>query len=208
MGIVASHNLITTVEALETLYERPAWAAIAKECDTLISPYQSFIEASPYLMAATAGAKGVECSSRGGEPGFVRIRDANTLLIPDYSGNNRIESLRNIVRDGAIALHFLIPGCGETLRVKGRAVISVNPDLLTSFEEKGKRPRVVIIVTVAQVYFHCSKAVTRSRLWDVSRHIDRERLPSVNAMLAAVQWRRCRETLTGRRQRTPELSLS
>jgi PPOX class probable FMN-dependent enzyme len=208
MDTAPSHNLVTTVEALEALYDRPAWAAIAKECDTLIAPYQSFVEAAPYLMLATAGAKGVECSSRGGEPGFVRIRDANTLLIPDFSGNNRIESLRNIVRDGAIALHFLIPGCGETLRVKGRAVISVDPDLLLSFEANGKNPRAVIIVSVAQVYFHCSKAVTRSRLWDVSRHIARDRLPSVNVMLAAVQWRRCRDTVTGRVKKSPELLAS
>ena len=159
-------------------------------------------------MLATAGSKGVDCSSRGGDPGFVRVCDATTLLIPDFSGNNRIESLRNIVRDGAIALHFLIPGCGETLRVKGRAVISVDPDLVLSFEANGKKPRVVIIVTVTHAYFHCAKAITRSRLWDASRQIARDRLPSVNAMLAAVQWKRCRDTMVGRRRDKPGILMS
>jgi len=196
MDAFATRGLITTVDQLDALYDEPAWAARAKECDAIIAPYRAFIEAAPYVMMATAGPDGTDCSSRGGEPGFVRVLNEQTLHIPDYGGNNRIESLRNIVRDGRIALHFLIPGCGETLRVKGSAVVSAAPELIAGFAASGKAPKTVIVVTVAQAYYHCAKAVTRARLWDVTRQVHRETLPSVNAMLTAVQWHRCRSALT------------
>ena len=110
-----TENLVTSIAALEALYDAPAWAAVAKETDTLIAPYRAFIEVAPYLTLATVGEHGVDCSPRGDAPGFVQIRDEKTLLIPNQNGNNQIESLRNIVRDPRVAIHFLIPGCGESL---------------------------------------------------------------------------------------------
>lgn len=188
-----SENLVTSVAALEAIYDTPRWAAVAKETDSVIAPYRAFVEASPYLTLATVGAEGVDCSPRGDAPGFVRVLDDKTLLIPNRSGNNRIESLRNIVRDPRVALHFLVPGCGESLRVKGRATISTDPVLTGSFAANGDTPRTVIVIAVERVYFHCAKAIQRSKLWDASRHIDRRNLPSVNAILAAIQWQRCRD---------------
>jgi predicted pyridoxine 5'-phosphate oxidase superfamily flavin-nucleotide-binding protein len=133
-----TENLVTSVAALEALYDAPPWAAVAKETDTLIAPYRAFIELAPYLTLATVGAEGVDCSPRGDAPGFVRILDEKTLLIPNRNGNNRIESLRNIVRDPRIAIHFLIPGCAESLRLKGRAAISADPALTASLAIDGK----------------------------------------------------------------------
>ena len=150
------------------------------------------------------GADGVDCSPRGDAAGFVRILDEKTLLIPNRNRNNRIESLRNIVRDPRVAIHFLIPGCAESLRLKGRAAISADPTLTAGFAIAGKSPRTVIIVTVESVYYHCAKAIHRSKLWDASTHVDRNGLPSTNAILAAIQWRRCRNAMQiGRRQTDP-----
>jgi PPOX class probable FMN-dependent enzyme len=192
------HNRITSIEQLDALYDAPAWAARAKECDTLTPPYCAFIEAAPYLMLATAGKDDVDCSSRGGARGFVRVVDEKTLLIPDYPGNDRIESLRNIVRDPRVALHFLLPGCGDTLRVKGTAAISVDPELLLSFAaENGGAPKAVIVVTITSAYYHCGMAIKRARLWDSSTHVGRATLPSVNAMLASAQWKRTRDAIVG-----------
>ena len=116
----------------------------------------------------------------------MRVADEKTLMIPDRRGNNRIDSLRNIVRDPRVSLLFLIPGVGETIRVIGRAAISTDPALLESFVFAGKTPRSVIVVTVESVYFQCSKAIIRSKLWDPSRQIDRTSLPSNGTMLAAI----------------------
>ena len=192
------HTLITSIEQLDALYDAPAWAARAKECNTLTPPYCAFIEAAPYLMLATTGEDDVDCSSRGGARGFVRVVNETTLLIPDYPGNNRIESLRNIVRDPRIALHFLVPGCGDTLRVKGTAAISVDPELLMSFAaENGRAPKAVVVVTITSAYYHCGMAIKRAGLRDSSTHVARATLPSVNAMLASVQWKRAREAVVG-----------
>lgn len=192
------HNRIMSIEQLDALYDSPAWAARAKECNALTSPYCAFIEAAPYLMLATVGEDDVDCSSRGGTRGFVRVVDETTLLIPDYPGNNRIESLRNIVRDPRIALHFLVPGCGDTLRVKGTAAISVDPNLLLSFAaENGRAPKAVIVVTVSSAYYHCGLAIKRASLWDSSTHVARATLPSLNAMLASVQWKCARDAVVG-----------
>jgi len=136
------------------------------------------------VAVATAGPEGLDCSPKGDAPGFVRILDDKTLALPDRPGNNRIDGFRNIVRDPRIALLFLIPGCGETLRVNGRASISIEPKLMQSFAVNGKLPRCVLIVHVESVYFHCAKAIIRSRLWDEQSKIDRKSLPSMGAVLA------------------------
>ncbi|HMF25931.1 MAG TPA: MSMEG_1061 family FMN-dependent PPOX-type flavoprotein [Pseudolabrys sp.] len=187
--------VVGNVVELERLYDSPAWAALAKETDRLIAPYRAFVEAAPFLTLATTGPDGPDCSPRGDAPGFVRVVDPKTLLIPNRDGNNRIESLRNIVCDPRVAIHFLVPGCGESLRVKGRASISTDPALTTSFALNSKSPRTVIVVAVERAYFHCAKAIHRSRLWDVSQQVDRQKLPGPNAMLAAIQWQRCRDVI-------------
>ena len=137
-------------------------------------------------MLASVGPEGVDCSPRGDAPGFVRVADERTLMIPDRRGNNRIDSLRNIVRDPRVSLLFLIPGVGETFRVIGRASISTDPALLESFVFAGKTPRAVIVVSVERVYFQCSKAIIRSKLWDPASLVDRKSLPSNGTILAAI----------------------
>jgi PPOX class probable FMN-dependent enzyme len=142
------------------------------------------IEAAPFVAIATSGPEGLDCSPKGDAAGFVRILDAKTLAIPDRPGNNRIDGFRNIIRDPRIALLFLIPGVGETLRVNGRASISVDPELMQGFAVNGKLPRCVLIVHIESIYFHCSKAIVRSKLWDEATKIDRKSLPSTGTIIA------------------------
>jgi PPOX class probable FMN-dependent enzyme len=133
---------------------------------------------------ATGGPEGLDCSPKGDAPGFVRVLDEKTLAIPDRPGNNRIDGFRNILRDPRIGLLFLIPGVGETFRVNGRASISIDPELMQSFAVNGKLPRSVLIVHVDTAFFHCSKAVVRSKLWDEKSRIDRKSLPSTGSIIA------------------------
>jgi uncharacterized protein len=130
------------------------------------------------------GPEGGACPPRSDPAGFVRVHDERTLLIPDRQGNNRIDTLRNLLIDPRVALLFLIPGCGETIRVNGRAQISTDPALAQTFVMNGKTPRAVIVVTVDRIYFQCAKAIVRSKLWDGSLHVDRKSLPSTGAILA------------------------
>src|SRR5512132_2805052 len=171
-------HIVTTVEALERIYGEPYGPSIAKETDRITAHYRAFIEAAPFFALATAGSDGLDCSPRGDAPGFVRVHDEKTLMIPDRRGNNRVDSLRNIVRDPRVALLFLIPGSGSTLRVNGRARVSVHPDLLVSFEVDGKAPRTVIIITVDEIYFQCARAIVRSDLWNPDKRIDPKTLPT------------------------------
>lgn len=177
---------ITSIEALEALYGLPMGAAVTKEVDYVHPQYRRFIEASPFCLIATSGPEGLDCTPRGDPPGFVTVEDERTLLLPDRRGNNRVDSLRNIVRDPRIGMLFLIPGVGETLRVNGRAVISTDPDLLNRFVMEGKTPKSVLRVAVEAVYFQCPKALVRSQLWDASRHIPRSALPSAGTILKAI----------------------
>jgi uncharacterized protein len=177
---------VTSITQLEALYGLPAGAAVFKEIDHVNAQYRAFIEAAPFFALATVGPEGVDCTPRGDEPGFVRVADEKTLLIPDRRGNNRVDSLRNIVRDPRVSLLFLVPGVSETFRVIGRAKISTDPALCASFVFAGKTPRAVIVVAVERVYFQCAKAIIRSKLWDASRHVDRASLPSNGTILAAI----------------------
>jgi PPOX class probable FMN-dependent enzyme len=183
---MSSDHLVTTAEQLTELYAQPSGVSLVKEIDHVSAHYRAFIEAAPFFALATSGPEGLDCSPRGDAPGFVRVLDENTLLVPDRLGNNRIDSLRNIVRDPRVALLFLIPGVGETMRVVGRAAISTDPALTESFTINGKVPRCVIVVTVERVYYQCTKAIIRSKLWDASRHVDRKSLPTTGAILAAL----------------------
>lgn len=174
---------ITTLEALERRYGRANPNSLLKELDHLHPHYRAMIEAAPFVAIATVGAEGTDCTPRGDAPGFVEVEDERTLLIPDRPGNNRIDTLRNIVADPRVSLLFLVPGVGETLRVNGRAAISIDPALLARFAVSGKPPRSVLVVSVERVYFQCSKAVVRSRLWDPATQIPRSALPSTGTML-------------------------
>ena len=178
---------ITTLEDLEALYApAPVAASMVKVMDHITPDYRALIEASPFVALATIGPEGLDCSPRGDKPGFIRVADPKTLILPDRRGNNRIDSLRNVVRDPRVALLFLIPGSGTTFRVNGRAVISADPALLDSFTIDGKAPRTAMIVTVEEAYFQCARAIVRSGLWKAETQVDPGMLPTPGAMLAAV----------------------
>jgi PPOX class probable FMN-dependent enzyme len=179
-------TLLTDAMALRELYGEPSDAAIAKEIDYVHPHYRAMIEASPFMVMATSGPEGLDVSPRGDPPGFVVVEDDRTLLIPDRRGNNRADSLNNLVADPRIALLFLIPGVGETLRVNGRAEISVDPAMLERFPAQGKLPRSVIVVRVERVYFQCPKALVRSDLWNPAKHVERRSLPSSGTILADI----------------------
>ena len=179
-------KLSTSLDQLRAVYGEPTDVSIAKEIDHVSDHYRAFIEAAPFFALATVGPEGLDCSPRGDTPGFVRIADPKTLLVPDRRGNNRIDSLRNIMRDPRVALLFLIPGIGETIRVIGHATLSIDPDLLASFAVNGKAPNCVIVVAVEHVFYQCTKAIVRSQLWDPARHVDRKTLPTAGTILAGL----------------------
>src|SRR6195256_3089542 len=181
-----TNHLVTTTQQLEQLYGEVFPPAIAKEIDHVNAHYRAFIEAAPFFALATNGPDGLDCSPRGDPAGFVRVHDEKTLLIPDRRGNNRIDSLRNLVHDPRVALLFLIPGCSETIRVIGRVRISVDPALCKRFVMEGKTPRCVLVVAVERVYYQCAKAIVRSKLWDPATQIDRKSLPSSGTILAGI----------------------
>ncbi|WP_211461745.1 pyridoxamine 5'-phosphate oxidase family protein [Collimonas silvisoli] len=175
--------MLTNVAQLEEIYGKPHERSLWKEIDFLNEDYQAFVKASPFVVFASGGPGGMDCSPKGDTPGFVKILDERTLAIPDRPGNNRIDTLRNIIADPRIALLFIVPGVDETLRVNGRAEISAEPALLEQFAMNGKLPRTVIIVKVEATYFHCSKALVRSKLWDPAQQIERSSFPSPGAIL-------------------------
>jgi len=178
-------TILTSLDELEALYGRPGPASTVKELSRLIPEYRAYIEASPFCALATSGPEGLDCSPRGDPGGVVRVVDDRTLMMPDRRGNNRTDSLRNIVRDPRVALMFLTPGSNTTMRVNGQARVSVDPELLASFLKEGQPPRSVVIVTVEAVYFQCARALMRSDLWNPEAFVDPETLPSAGDMLAA-----------------------
>lgn len=176
-------ELVTTEEQLAALYGEPMPVSITKEIDEVSDWHRAFIEASPFVVIGTAGPEGLDCSPRGDPAPVVRVLDEHTLAIPDRRGNNRLDTLRNIVRDPRVALLFLIPGVGETIRVNGTAVIATDDELRASFTHAGKVPASVIVVTVETIYHQCSKAVVRSKLWDPDSHVPRESLPTTGQLM-------------------------
>ncbi|NLP59843.1 pyridoxamine 5'-phosphate oxidase family protein [Paraburkholderia sacchari] len=183
-----------TIAELEAHYGAPNERSVRKEIDHVNADYRRFIELSPFVVLATGGPEGLDCSPRGDVPGFVRILDSRTLALPDRPGNNRVDSLRNVVAAPQVGLLFMVPGVGETLRVNGRARVSLDPELLASFAVDGKPPRSVLLIDVQSVYFHCSKAIVRSNLWDPAHHVERSRLPSAGEMLRRVNVEQYGET--------------
>ncbi|MNU59153.1 Pyridoxamine 5'-phosphate oxidase [compost metagenome] len=177
---------IDTVAQLEALFGQPGEASLKKEVPYLHPSYQALIAASPFAVLATTGPGGLDASPRGDAPGFVAVQDDKTLLLPERRGNNRIDSLRNIVADPRVALLFLIPGVGETLRVNGRARISAAPALLARFAVEGRAPQCVIEITVETVFFQCARAIQRSKLWAPVPQDAPRTVPTPGAILSAL----------------------
>jgi PPOX class probable FMN-dependent enzyme len=187
MAANGSSHVISTLAELEAVFPEEVYPpARVKETDRITKAYRALIEASPFCVMATSGPGGLDTSPRGDPKGFVRVVDDKTVILPDRRGNNRIDSLRNLVTDPRIALIFLIPGVSETVRVMGRATISTDPELCASFVMQGKAPRCVLVIAVEQVFFQCAKALVRSRLWDPSLHVERASLPTAGKILAEI----------------------
>jgi len=180
-------DLIADEAALRGLYKSPSRLALMKELDHLDRHCQRFIELSPFLCLATSREDGgADNSPRGDAPGFVEVIDDKTLIMPDRPGNNRIDSLSNITHNPHVGLLFFIPGFTETLRLNGKAKLVTAPDLLARHEVDGRKPSLVVVVTVDQVFLQCSKALIRSRLWQHDAKADRKLLPTLGQMIADV----------------------
>lgn len=179
-------HTISNLTDLDALFGGVAEASIKKEIDFIHPLYKALIEASPFAVLATSGDNGLDTSPRGDAPGFVEVLDDKTLLLPERRGNNRIDSLRNLLTDSRVALFFMIPGLGETLRVTGRASITVEPKLMEHFAVGGKLPKCVLVIEVEKVFFQCARAIKRARLWDDAARQSASLLPSAGGMLAAL----------------------
>ena len=172
---------IDTLETLDGLYKSPVPTALRKVADHLTPLYRRWIEGSRFCILSTVGPEGVHGSPRGDDGPVVRVQDAKTVMMPDWRGNNRLDCLRDIVSDGRAALLFLVPGTNTTVRVNGRAFLTDDPDLCTSFEQREKHPVTVIVFEVDEVYTQCAKALLRSDLWNRN---DADGLPTVGDILA------------------------
>jgi PPOX class probable FMN-dependent enzyme len=179
-------DVVTTIEQLESLYGEPVPTSIVKEVEGLTLSHRAYVEASPFVIVATSGPGGLDCSPRGDPAGFVRILDDRTLLLPDRRGNNRLDTLRNIVVDPRIALLFLVPGIGVTLRVNGTAQLSTDEELRRSFAMGDKLPATVIVVTTTSVYTQCPKALIRSDIWNADKHVHPSTLPTPGEILEEI----------------------
>ncbi len=177
--------LIDSIEQLRALYASPKERAVKKQLPELDKHCRQFIALSPFVVLGSQGADdALDASPRGGAPGFVKVTEAGQLLIPDSPGNNRLDTLENIIHTGRIGMLFIIPGVDETLRVNGHATLTTATDLLKLCESELKPPKLVIQVDVTQAYLHCAKAFMRSKLWDTSKQIDRAKLPTMGEMIS------------------------
>lgn len=163
-------NKIDTIEALEALYDKPLPSPLAKVQTALTPKYKSWIGHSRFVVLTTVGPEGTDASPRGDQGPVVAVEDDHTLLLPDWRGNNRLDSLRNIVRDGRVSLMFMVPGCANVVRVNGQAILTDDATLSARFETAGKTPKTVIVTTIKEVYFQCAKALMRSELWSGEGH--------------------------------------
>ncbi|UWQ33438.1 pyridoxamine 5'-phosphate oxidase family protein [Leisingera sp. M527] len=172
---------ITGIETLEHIYGTPVPRSLSKVATRLTPLYQRWIEASWFLVLSTIGPEGTDASPRGDDGPVVHIADACTLWLPDWRGNNRLDSLRNIVRDSRVSLMFMVPGENNVVRVNGTAYLTADETACTTFERKGRRPATVAVITINELYFQCAKAIMRSRLWDQDR--ERPELPTAGQFL-------------------------
>jgi uncharacterized protein len=175
---------ISTTDALRALYPEPRERALKKQLTAIDVHARRYIELSPFVVLASCGADGtLDASPRGGAPGFVKVADPHTLLIPDSPGNNRLDSCRNIVETGGVGLLFMIPGFDETLRVNGNATLTQDAEVLARCADERRTPKVVIRVAVREAYLHCAKAFMRSRLWEATSQVPRDTLPTMGQMI-------------------------
>ena len=180
-------TIVTSVEELNALYGEPGEASLIKVTDYLLPEYRTMIEASPFMALATVGPEGLDCSPRGDAGSVIHIEDERTLMLPDWRGNNRIDSLSNIVRDPRVALMFLIPGSSTSMRVNGRAVVRIDEAITQRFVMDGRHPRSVVVISIEAVYSQCARAVLRADLWNPEKFRDPSLLPTVGQMLASVR---------------------
>lgn len=177
---------ITSVSELEALYGLPGDASLFKEIGRLTPEYRTIIENAPFVALATSGPEGLDCSPRGDRGQVVFVEDDRTLLLPDRRGNNRTDSLKNIIGDPRVGLMFLIPGSGTTLRVNGSAEVRTDADLCARFAVDKQPPRSVIVIHIEAVYFQCARAIVRAQLWDTARRVDPKSLPTPGQILASL----------------------
>ena len=175
-------HVIKDLAELEAIYGTPGKASLIKVASHLTPLYRKWIMASRLCIVSTIGPEGTDGSPRGDDGPVVRDQDEKTLLLPDWRGNNRTDTLRNIVRDGRISLMFMVPGSNNVIRVNGMAVVSLDPDLLTQFSQKGRQPRGVVVITIAEVYSQCARALMRARTW--SGEDESADLPTIGELLA------------------------
>lgn len=180
-------SIIRSPEELKKIYDGVSEASVAKVTASLTAEYRRMIEIAPFMALATCGPEGLDCSPRGDRGSVVRVEDDKTLALPDWRGNNRIDSLLNIVKDPRVALMFLIPGSNTAIRVNGQAVISIDEALLQSFEMDGRHPRTVVLVTIGEVYFQCARAIMRADLWNPESFVDPKSLPTPGDLLKAAK---------------------
>lgn len=184
-----TQHILRTEADLATRFGAPGETALRKESAVITAEYRAMIAASPFVVLATSGPAGLDASPRGDAAGFVEVEDERTLLLPERRGNNRVDSLRNLLSDPRIGLLFLIPGLGETLRVNGRAEISVAPTLLERFRVQGQPPRCVLVIRVEAVYFQCARAILRANLWAAPAPEQVAGIPSPGQILEAMSGR-------------------
>lgn len=158
-------NTIDSLDALEALYDEPVPASLTKVARWMTPNYRRWIEASRFLVISTVGPEGTDASPRGEDGPVVKVVDDHTIWLPDWRGNNRIDSLRNIVRDGRASLMFMVPGCDNVVRINGRAALTADEEIRAGFAKGDKLPKTVIVVTIGEMYFQCAKAIMRSQLW-------------------------------------------
>jgi hypothetical protein len=178
---------VETVEELNALYGQPVEASIIKVVDRLTPEYRRMIEASPFVALATVGPEGLDCSPRGDAGQVVFVEDERTVLMPDWRGNNRVDSLSNIVRDPRVGLMFLIPGSNTTMRLNGKASVVIDEAMTLRFTMDGKHPRSVVVIRIEEVYTQCARAVIRADLWNSDKHLDPKSLPTVGQMMATIK---------------------
>jgi len=175
---------ITKIDQLRALYNRPSERAVKKQLASLDHHCIHYVSKSPFLVLSTVDAKGkIDASPRGGKPGFVQVIDQQQLIIPDSKGNNRLDSLANIVETGQVGLLFLIPGVDETLRINGSAYVTTEAELLARFPNEKNPPKTCIVVSVEEAFLHCAKALMRSKLWASETQIERTEMPTMGQML-------------------------
>lgn len=178
-------DTISTLERLRKIYDQPMALSVNKEKSELDTLSEQFLQLSPFSILSTSGSSGThDCSPRGDYPGFIKTLDSKTIAIPDRPGNNRLDCISNIVENPEIGLLVLVPGFRECLRINGSAKLAVSHELLKQFEYKGKLPKSVIVVTVKEIYFHCAKSITRSKLWDAEAKVDRSVMPSLGRIIS------------------------